>query len=151
MDKEIPKNQFPISRRKAVGKVRMNKQILKEIEKLEPGDLVCIHWNDASIGSSFTTAGIPVPVKSVGIYVGSVGEPKHAILAQNDFAYNYELRDEDYTAIPQTWFRKVEIIKKAFLTQQEADIILKSILSGPSTRRRRRRIFQKRTQNHELD
>ena len=128
----------------------MNRQFLKEIEKLEPGDLVCIHWNDTSIGSSFTTAGIPVPVKSIGIYVGSVGEPKHAVLAQNDFAYNYELRDDGYTAIPHIWFRKVETIKKAFVTPQEAGIILKSILLGPSTRRRRRRIFQMRTQNHEL-
>lgn len=39
---------------------------------------------------------------------------------------------------------------EAFVTPQEADIILKSILLGSSTRRRRRRIFHMGTQNHEL-
>ncbi|MEM3698032.1 MAG: hypothetical protein QXQ94_11160 [Candidatus Bathyarchaeia archaeon] len=127
----------------------MSKTVLKEIETLNPGDLVCIFWNDASIGSSFTTAGIPVPVKSVGIYVGYAGEPKHAILCQNDFSYNLELHDVDYTAIPFPWFKEIQIIKKAFLTKEEATLILKNILTGAGTRRRRRRIFQMRTNNHE--
>jgi hypothetical protein len=128
---------------------RISKPVLKEIQKLDPGDLVCIFWNDASIGSSFTTAGIPVPVKSVGIYVGYAGEPKHAILCQNDFSYNSELHDVDYTAIPFPWFKEIQIIKKAFLTNEEANLILKNILTGAGTRRRRRRIFQMRTNNHE--
>jgi hypothetical protein len=142
------KNRF-LKEQKSAENSKINKRTSKEIEKLDPGDLVCIFWNDASIGSSFTTAGIPVPVKSVGIYVGYAGEPKHAILCQNDFSYNRELHDVDYTAIPFPWFKEIQIIKKALLTNEEATLILKNILTGPGTRRRRRRIFQMRTNNHE--
>ena len=124
-----------------------NKNLKKE--KLEPGDLVCMFWNDASIGSSFTTAEIPVPVKSVGIYVGYAGEPKHAILCQNDFSYNPELHDVDYTAIPFPWFKEIQILHKAFLTSEEATLILQNVLTGMGTRRRRRRIFQMRANNHD--
>ena len=138
-----------LSEQKTAEKSEINKPTLKGIEKLDPGDLVCIFWNDASIGSSFTTAGIPVPVKSVGIYVGYAGDPKHAILCQNDFSYNLELHDVDYTAIPLPWFKKTQILKKAFITKEEAALILKNILTGAGTRRRRRRIFQMRTNNHE--
>lgn len=128
----------------------MRKKELKEqLEDLQPGALICIHWNDASIGSSFTNVGIPVPVKSVGIYVGYAGQPKHAIVCQNDFSYNPELHDVDYTAIPYPWFKEVEILHKAFITREEAAIILKNILTGAGTRRRRRRIFQMRAENHE--
>lgn len=126
----------------------MNKQVLKQLKALSPGDIVCIYWNDASIGSSFESYGIPVPVQSVGMYVGSVGEPKHAILAQNDFAYNQDLRDVDYTAIPLAWLKHIEIIKKAHMTKDHAAIILKNILTGRGARRRRK-VYQMRAENHE--
>ena len=126
----------------------MNKEILKQIEALNPGDLVFVLWNDASIGSSFRSAGIPVPVRSWGIYVGSVGEPKHMILTQNDFAYNYELRDDDYTAVPHPWATKIVILEKNHVSREDAEIMLKNILSGAGSRRRRR-IFQMRAENHE--
>jgi len=127
---------------------RMNKEVLKQIEAISPGDLVYVRWNDASIGSSFRTTGIQTPVKTWGIYVGSVGEPKHMILTQNDFVYNYELRDDDYTAIPHPWAVKVEIRRKQEVTPEEAELMLKNILNGAGTRRRRR-IFQMRTKNNE--
>lgn len=127
----------------------MKKELKKQLKDLQPGDLVCIYWNDASIGTAFGTAGIPVPVKSVGIFVGYAGDPKHFILAQNDFAYNEKLRDVDYTAIPYPWFRKIQILQNIFVTQEEAEIILRNILTGAGTRRRRRRILQMRAVNHE--
>lgn len=126
----------------------MKGNLRKQFEQLSPGDLICIFWNDASIGSSFTTVGIPVPVKSVGIYVGYAGEPKHAILCQNDFSYNSELHDVDYTAIPFPWFKEIQILRKAFVTSEEAALILRNILTGGGTRRRRK-IFQMRTNNYD--
>jgi hypothetical protein len=129
--------------------MNLKRKVLNQIRNVKPGALVCIHWNDASIGSSFNSAGIPVPVKSVGVYVGYAGRPKHAILCQNDFFYNPELHDVDYTAIPYPWFKEVDILKNAFITEEEAAIILKNILTGAGTRRRRRRIFQMRAENHE--
>jgi hypothetical protein len=126
----------------------IHKNLKKQLETLSPGDLVCVYWNDASIGSSFSSAGIPVPVMSWGVFVGSVGEPKHIILAQSDFAYNPEIHDDDYIAIPYPWFKKIEVLKKAFLTGKEVTVILNCIIQGVGSRRRRR-IFQMRTQNHE--
>lgn len=123
--------------------------MLKQLSDLQPGDLVCLYWNDASIGSSLTTGGIPVPVKSVGIFVGYAGEPKHFILAQNDFAYNYEMRDVDYTAIPCPWFNNIDIIKRGYVAVEEAAVIFKNIITSGGTRRRRRRIFQMKAVNHE--
>jgi len=120
----------------------------KHLGHVQPGDIVCIYWNDASIGASFTSTGIPVPAKSVGIYVGSVGEPKHIVLAQNDFMYSDELRDDDYTAIPHQWLKEVKVVQKGYVTPEEAKTMLRSILTGSGTRRRKR-IFQMRTQNHE--
>ena len=125
----------------------------KKKENLESGDLVCIYWNDASIGSSLTATGIPVPVMSIGIYIGCAGDPKHAILCQNDFTYNPEIHDVDYTAIPFPWLKEIKILQKAFITSEEAKLILRNVLSGPSTRRRRGRgirgIFQMRANNHD--
>ena len=124
------------------------KTVLKQIKSLQPGDLVCIRWNDASIGSSFRSAGIPVPVRSWGIYVGSVGDPKHMILTQNDFAYNDEIRDDDYTAIPHPWATHVVVLEKKCVKPEDAETMLKNILRGAGSRRRRR-IFQMRAENHE--
>lgn len=116
-----------------------------------PGDLVEVLWNDASIGVGVGgKSSVQVPVRSWGIYVGTIGEPPHLILSQNDFAYNREVRAEDYTAIPQPWAVKVIVIQRQRVTQKEAAIMLKNIIIGESTRRRRRisrRIFQLRVDN----
>ena len=127
---------------------REAREALKQIEGLSPGDLVEVWFFDASIGSSLTTSGIPIRSRSLGIYVGSVGEPKHLILCQNDFQYGDELRDEDYTAIPQPWATEVIVIKKRHVSPEEAEKMLKSILAGSGTRRRRG-VFQMRVVNHE--
>lgn len=114
----------------------------------EPGDLVEVFWNDASIGVGLGgKAAIEVPVRSWGIYVGSVGYPPHLILSQNDFCYNRDVRAEDYTAVPQVWTVKIVIIQRGHVSAKDADIMLKNILAGESTRRRRRKIFQMRVDN----
>ena len=120
-----------------------------KVAKLQVGDLVCIYWHDASIGSSLTTDGIPILARSWGLHLGCVGDPKHIVLCQNDFKYNPALHDVDYTAIPAPWIKNIQVLKKAFVTGEEADSLLKSILVGTGTRRRRRGIFQMRTNNHE--
>jgi len=51
-------------------------QVDKQIKGLQPGDLVRIEWFDASVGKSLSggLAGIDVPVKSWGIYIGLLGQ-----------------------------------------------------------------------------
>lgn len=114
------------------------------------GDLVEVYWHDASIGASLGgKAAIEVPVRSWGIYVGSVGLPPHLVLCQNDFAYNREMRAIDYTAIPQGWAVKIVVVQAGCVNVQEAEAILKNILAGESTRRRSdvSKVYQRRVDN----
>jgi len=84
---------------------------------LQPGDLVKIEWFDASVGKSLSggLAGIDVPVKSWGIYIGLLGQKnKHIILAQNNFQYADDLYDIDHTAIPTSWTSNMQTIQKKY-------------------------------------
>jgi len=91
------------------------KEVDRQIKDLHPGDLVKIEWFDASVGKSLSggLAGIDVPVKSWGIYIGLLGQKnKHIILAQNNFQYADGLYDIDYTAIPTLGQPKYKLYKK---------------------------------------
>jgi len=91
------------------------KEVDKQIKDLHPGDLVKIEWFDASVGKRLSggLAGIDVPVKSWGIYIGLLGEKnKHIILAQNNFQYADDLYDIDHTAILTSWTTKIQTIQK---------------------------------------
>jgi hypothetical protein len=52
------------------------KEVDKQVKDLQSGDLVKIEWVDASVGKSLSggLAGIDVPVKSWGIYIGVLGQ-----------------------------------------------------------------------------
>jgi len=126
----------------------MKKAVLKAIRSLQPGDLILVKFHDANIGSSLTLKGIPIPGKSLGIYLGSVGAPSQMILAQNDFKYTDEFHDVDYTAVPEAWTNRVVVLIKSFMGIDEAELLLKSIVSGGGSGRRRR-TFQRRVLNHE--
>lgn len=126
----------------------MNKAVLEALRSLQPGDLVLVKFHDANIGSSLTLRGIPIPGNSLGIYLGSVGAPKQMILAQNDFKYTDEFHDVDYTAIPEAWTNEVVVIIRGFIGVGEAELLLKSIVSGGGSGWRRR-TFQRRVLNHE--
>ena len=110
------------------------KEVDKQIKGLQPGDLVRIEWFDASIGKSLTggLAGIDIPVKSWGIYIGILGQKnKHIILAQNNFRYADGLYDIDYTAIPQAWTSNIQTIhKNNHIQKHEAEQLLNSFLKG---------------------
>ena len=126
----------------------MNKAVLKQIKALRPGDLILIKWFDASVGSSLSRSGIRIPVRTWGVYVGSIGKPKHIIIAQNDFVYEEEnIRDEDYTVVPEVWTNEITIFLKAHISKEEAKNILTSIIAGRGSRRRRK--WQRRAVNSE--
>jgi len=123
------------------------KEVDKQVKDLHAGDLVKIEWFDASVGKSLSggLAGIDVPVKSWGIYIGILGEKnKHIILAQNNFRYADGLYDIDYTAIPQDWAANIQTIEKAHVQTTEAEQLLNSFLKGG------RRSFPKRTRQQKV-
>jgi len=127
------------------------KEVDKQIKDLHAGDLVKIEWFDASVGKSLSggLAGIDVPVKSWGIYIGLLGQKnKHIILAQNNFQYADGLYDIDYTAIPTAWTSNIQIIQENHVPTDEAEQLLNSFLKG-GRKTLNERIHQKRVINHD--
>ena len=127
------------------------KEVDNQIKDLHPGDLVKIEWFDASVGKSLSggLAGIDVPVKSWGIYLGLLGQKnKHIILAQNNFQYADGLYDIDYTAIPKSWTSNIQVIQESHVPADEAEQLLSSFLKG-GRKTLNERIHQKRVINHD--
>jgi hypothetical protein len=127
------------------------KEVDKQVKDLHAGDLVKIEWFDASVGKSLSggLAGIDVPVKSWGIYIGILGEKnKHIILAQNNFRYADGLYDIDYTAIPTSWTTNIQTIQKNHIQKPEAKQLLNSFLKG-GRKTLNQRTKQKKVTNHD--
>jgi hypothetical protein len=123
----------------------MNKQVLKQIKSLKPGSLIRVDWHDASIGKSLGGGygGIDVPVFSIGIFIGLLGEKdKHIILGQNHFRYADGIFDIDYTAIPLVWGVNIKVIQVEYISKEEAQQLLNSFLLGG------RRTLSKKRQEH---
>ncbi|HDQ05262.1 MAG TPA: hypothetical protein ENN36_00875 [Candidatus Bathyarchaeota archaeon] len=123
----------------------------KILTKLNPGDLICVEWCDASVGkSSGSGIAIDVPVKSWGVYVGLFGErAKHIVLAQNSFRYSDGLFDLDYTAIPASWAIDLSVIEKAHVPASIAGKLVNSFILGGHRTFKHQRTFQRRLSTHE--
>lgn len=129
----------------------MNKQVLKLIKSLKPGSLIRVDWKDASIGKSLSGGygAIDVPVFSIGIFIGLLGETdKHIILGQNHFRYADGVFDIDYTAIPLVWGVNIQVIQAECISQQEAQQLLNSFLLGGRRILPKRLKRQERLRNH---
>jgi hypothetical protein len=127
----------------------LNKQVLKQIKNIHPGDLIQADWHDASIGKSLSggRTGIDVPVFSIGIFIGLLGEnDKHIILGQNHFRYADGIFDIDYTAIPLVWGVNVKVIQVEYISKEEAQQLLNSFLLGGRRTLSKKR--QERLRNH---
>lgn len=131
------------------------KEILNRIRGLAAGDLVMLEWHDASIGKSLSNgvSGIDVPVKSWGVYIGTLGQKrKHIILAQNCFRYSDGLYDIDYTAVPVPWTTNATVIAKTHVAADEAKQLLNSFLVNEKIKSDKsslgRCLRQQRMRNH---
>ncbi|MEM1590228.1 MAG: hypothetical protein QW175_07410 [Candidatus Bathyarchaeia archaeon] len=126
----------------------MKRKVLQQLKECSCGDLVQVDWTDASIGKSLSggLTGIDVPVISVGVFLGVLGERnKHIILGQNHFRYADGLYDIDYTAVPLSWAVKVIVLVKGFIPPEDVQQLVSSFLMGG---RRPRRTKQQRVVNH---
>jgi hypothetical protein len=128
----------------------VSKGVMRQLEQLRKGDLVCVSWCDASVGkASGSGSAIDVPVKSWGVYVGVFGEKaKHIVLAQNSFRYADGLYDLDYTAIPLGWTFSVEVVGKSHLPEEVASALVNSFLLGGRRMFNRARAAQQRVNLH---
>jgi len=128
----------------------MQKKVLEQLKALTSGDLVQVDWTDASVGKSLSggVKAIDVPVISVGVFLGVLGERnKHIILGQNHFRYADGIYDIDYTAIPISWALKVNVIIKNYINSEEAKKLVNSFLLG-GRRTFPQRMRQQRVKNH---
>ena len=124
----------------------LNKQVLKLLENVKPGDLLCCSWCDASVGKSIGAGmSIDVPVKSWGVYVGLIGDKvKHIVLAQNSFRYSDGLFDLDYTAVPISWAVDVKVLIQGYIPIEDASKLINSFMMGGHRSFNRPRTFQRR-------
>jgi hypothetical protein len=109
------------------------KYLKNHLETVNPGDLICVEWSDASTGkSSFGSGGsIEVPVHSWGIFIGVLGaKVKHIVLAQNSFSYAEGYFDLDYTAIPLGWATDITTLVKQHIQKEAAVKLVASFLAG---------------------
>lgn len=113
----------------------MNGGLLKVVEGLDPGDLACCEWCDASTGkSSGTGVDIDLPVRSWGVFIGLFGEKiKHIVLAHNCFYYSDGFFDLAYTAIPLSWTVDASVILKAYIPRETASKMVRSFQLGGRT------------------
>ena len=126
----------------------MRRNILQQLKTLSNGDLIQVNWNDASVGKSLSGGlhGIDVPVISIGVFLGVLGERnKHIILGQNHFRYADGLYDIDYTAVPASWTVQIAVIVKSYISPDDANQLVTSFLMGG---RRPKRTKQQRVKNH---
>jgi len=125
------------------------KEVLKQIRRLRPGNLLRVEWFDASTAKTAMGGPIDIPVKSWGIFIGVFGEKnKHIILAQNNFRMTEEgLHDIDYTAIPVTWTINVFVVSPNEVDDQEAQRLIQSFIAGTGSGRPRKKKVQGRTHN----
>lgn len=112
----------------------LNKQALKALEDVKPGDLIYVDWCDASTGkSSMSGGGIDVPVRSWGVFLGVMeGRVKHIILAQNSFRFTDSAFDLDYTAIPVGWTITITILAASHIAKEIADDMIHSFAKSAS-------------------
>ena len=127
----------------------MRKQVLKELENLSPGSLVCVEWSDASVGKSLGSGvAVDVPAKSWGVFIGVLGERnKHIVIAQNTFQYSANFYDIDYMAVPLVWSAAIRVVVRDHVSEETAKHLRNSFLMG-GRRASRRRTFQQRVKNH---
>ena len=131
-------------------------ELVSQLERCHPGDLICCSWTDASIGKTSTNGGvIDVPVRSWGVFVGVFGKRKHIILAQNSFEYADGLCDLDYTAIPIGWIEEVQVIAIQYVPEQSARSLVASFVRCDEEQKkvfnrsnRPRTVFQRRLSTH---
>ena len=127
------------------------KGLKKVFSELQPGDLICVDWCDASVGKSSSSGVIiDIPVRSWGLYVGLFGQrTKHIVLAQNSFCYSDGLYDLDYTAIPTSWALDVLVLLKGHIPADIAQALVNSFVLGGHRASNHNRTFQRRLAVHE--
>lgn len=110
----------------------MDKQLLKRVESVRLGDLVCMEWTDASVGKSLASGmDVDIPVKSWGLYIGLMGQKnKHVVLAQTTYKFSETFYDIDYVSVPLSWTANIQVLIRACVSPEVTDVLRTSFFVG---------------------
>jgi hypothetical protein len=136
----------------------MSKQILKNLENVKPGDLICVDWLDASRGRIETMrqlrevgspgAVIDSPVKSYGVFIGLFGKrSKHIVLVASLWVFTAvaDYGQVDSTIIPVGCVETVHTIQGEVLDLERVKLCMSAFLQGRCYHYHRRFLFGERT------
>ena len=125
----------------------MNKEVLRQVKGLQLGDLVRVHWFDASKGEARVDRDVEsriqfdIPVTSWGVFLGVVGErTKHLLLIRDHFQMNEALGvyDIDFNVVPVGMIHGVELLKQGELELNVAVLLQQAFLRARTTKRKGR-------------
>ena len=117
--------------------------MLKVLENVKPGDVICVDWLDASRGRIDTVrelreigaagAIIDSPVKSVGVFIGLFGKrTKHIVLVSSlwTFTAAADYGQVDTTLIPLGVVENVLVVLSGFLDGERIRLCQGAFMSG---------------------
>jgi hypothetical protein len=136
----------------------MSKNVLKVLENIKPGDLICVDWLDASRGRIETMrelrevgssgAIIDSPVKSYGVFIGLFGrKSKHIVLVASLWVFTAvaDYGQVDSTIIPLGCVEGVRVVQLAVLDVERVKLCMSAFLQGRCYHYHRRFQFKGRT------
>lgn len=121
----------------------MSKQVLKVLESVKPGDLICVDWLDASRGIVETMRelrnvgpmgpSIDSPVKTYGVFIGLFGKrSKHIVVVTSLWVFTSvgDFGQVDTTNIPVGIVESLSIIQPAALDMKRVRLCRAAFIQG---------------------
>lgn len=121
----------------------MSKAVLKALEQVKPGDLICVDWLDASRGKIETVrelreVGVPgavidSPVKSYGVFIGLFGKrSKHIVMVASLWVFTAvaDYGQVDTTIIPVGTVENVCVVQHAILDVDRVRLCQAAFMMG---------------------
>ena len=121
----------------------MSKQVLKMLDNVKAGDVICVDWLDASRGRIETMrelrevgavgASIDSPVRSCGIFIGLFGKrSKHIVLVSSLWTFTAvaDYGQVDSTLVPIGVVERVEVVKAGVFDGERIRLCQAAFMSG---------------------
>jgi hypothetical protein len=127
----------------------MSKRVLKQLRKLQLGDLIEVTWLDASRGKLETVeelreagaagAEIDLPVTSYGVYIGVFGKiAKHIVVVASQWLFSQGYGQIDCTIIPVGTVENVTVLKPNLMNAENVRVCQQAFIHGRARRLMRR-------------
>jgi len=127
----------------------MSKKVIKQLSKLQLGDLIEVTWLDASRGKLETVeelreagasgAEIDLPVTSYGVYIGAFGKiAKHITLVASQWLFVQGYGQIDCTIIPVGTVENIRVLLPKLMDVENVRVCQQAFIHGRARRLMRR-------------